>query len=352
MIMLAEDGIITNDKIYVVLSDIPLLCAIDRNTNKVECVGTFYRESLLMRQASRKIVICDNNLIIIPYNARNIYVYNLETFTMTDVEVPEWDAEKYMYIEALVCDDKVIMIGAFQKNIVEYDIKTKNVTVRNCYFEGYDNPKDLFCRSGYVLEDNCLYIALAVSNTVLKIDIHTWDYKAIKIGSENNRFSGIAYDGKRFWLSPRRGKDVIVWNGVDDFKVVELPLEMEKQKCNFAGIYYYDNKIWLHGFEGGETVIIDPETECIIKHMDYRYAFFRKDREMGILGQAWDGSIHLFCGEERKIFKLDVDEDELRKAKELFDYSNIFPKKKIIQENSIFGLKELIEITKERCDND
>ncbi len=342
----AEDAVIVDEYIYLVSKKMPVLYRMDINTGEVSCAGILYNESISMKQASRKIVHWKNKLIIVPYNASNIYIYNLQTGEISDVGFSNWTEYGYMYVEAFAYDDKIIMIGAFAKNIIELDLTNRKITVRNSCFEEFETPKDMFCRSGYVVKDDNLYVALAVSNMVLKLNLKTWNHSVINVGNDNNRFSGIAYDGNQFWLASRRGKDIFIWDGSRKFELLELPFEVPERKCDFGGVYYYDNHIWLHGFEAGYSAVIDPVKRRVDDFNDCRYAFFRNVGDEYIIGQDWNGMVHVFKDGEKREYDVGIDENILMEIKLLFEPIRVFGRNRIIVENSIIGISELIEMIK------
>ncbi len=340
-IIYAEDGILVNNKMYFVARDIPIIYMIDANTGKSEFVSNLFKDSISLKQSSRKIVRWENELVIIPYNSAYIYIYNFIT-NKIDCINNKWSEYGYMYIEAFEYNDKIYMIGAFQKNILELDMKTKNLTVRNTYFEKFINANELFCRSGYVVDSDIMYIALAVSNEILKIDMKTWDYSIIKAKGIEGGFSGIAYDGKSFWLSARRGNSIINWDGNERWEQINLPFYGDAKTCNYGGIYYYDNKIWLHGFEGEYSATIDKSIKQVDSYQKRNYIFFRNVNGSGIVGQDWDGNIHLFRGNEDKVFKYEVNNEMFGKIKKSFNEKQIFGKNGFALENANFQLDDFL----------
>ena len=342
--ILAEDGITVGSSMYFVATDMPVLYKIDCRTKEIVCAGIMYNESISLKQASRKIVKWGEELVIVPYNASHIYFYNTITGEMSAIDYPGWDEYNYMYIEAFAYDDKVIMIGAFAKNIIELNMLTKEIVIRNNYFEIINNPEDLFCRSGYVVHNNYLFIGLAVSNSVLKINLKTWEDSVLEIGDGDNRFSGIAYDGNNFWLTARRGKKVIKWAGNSEYEVINLPFDVSEEKCNFGGVYYYDNRIWIHGFEGGYSAIIDPKSELFIDYNERRYRFFRNVDNECIIRQDWDGVVYLCTNNNEMRYDFEISKEMLMKIKMMFDKKSIFGKNNIANENDIFGIDEFVEM--------
>ena len=345
--LFTDDAITADGKIYFVAKDMPVLYSMETETGEIACAGILPGENIAQKQPTRKIVRWKDRLVIVPYNACRIYIYDLGTGEILVADYPNGHEYGYMYAEAFAYEDKIIMIGAFAANIIELDMNTLDVTVRNTCFEEYEEPKDMFCRSGYAIKDGTVYIALAVSGAVLKIDLKTWEYSLATPGDKECRFSGIAYDGEKFWLSARRGSGVYLWDGDKEFERFNLPFEMSEETYNFGGVYHYDNRIWLHGFEGeGRTVKIDPKNRCVEGYNEHRYFFFRNVGDECIIGQERIGTIRLICGGDVTEYDPEISEDELMKIKMSFDPSAVFGDGRIMIENEVFGIGELVEMLK------
>lgn len=349
--LFTDDAITADGKIYFVAKDMPVLYSMEAETGVITCAGILPGENIAQKQTTRKIVRWKDRLVIVPYNASRIYIYDLGTKEISAVDYPNGRARGYMYAEAFAYEDKIIMIGAFAANIIELDMNTLGVSVRNTCFEEYEEPKDMFCRSGYAVKDGTLYIAMAVSGSVLKIDLKTWEYSLVAPGDKDFRYSGIAYDGGNFWLTARRGSGVYIWDGDKKFESFDLPFELPDKWCNLGGVYFYDNSIWLHGFEGeGRTVKIDPKSRSIKEQDERRYFFFRNVGDECIIGQERSGIIRIIRGEDVKEYDPDIPEDELMKIKMSFDPSAVFGDGRIMTENEVFGIGELVEMLKKPGD--
>ena len=61
-----------------------------------------------------------------------------------------------------------------------------------------------------------------MTNKVVRLNLETKDFQLYSIGNNDAAFSGIAYDGEVFYLSPRRTDAVIVWDGKDKVREIDI----------------------------------------------------------------------------------------------------------------------------------
>lgn len=337
----AEEGILVGDRIYCVCRNMSIFYSIHCPTGEVKIIGNFPDERFHMDQCSRKIVKWNNKLVFVPYNAKYIHIYDMQNGNWEQLDYPGNESYGRKYIEAFVHNDKVIMIGAFAPNIIELDMNTREVCIRNWYFEKFKEIGDLFCRSGYAIIKDDLYIALATSNEVMKINMETWEYDVIKVGMKEDRFSGIVYDGDLFWISPRKEGDVLVWNGGSQWEKVDLPFKLLKSECNFGGIYVYNNSIYLHGFEGEYSAVIDKRTREV-SFNTRQYIFLRSVEDKCILGQERNGEIHIY-GNNLQIYRGEIEKEILNQARRNVREELIFEEQMLTYERDDFNLSGFLD---------
>lgn len=337
----AEDGILVDDRIFCICRNMAMLYSVHYLTGEVNIIGNLPEEHFYIEQCSRKIVRWNDYLVITPYNAKYIHIYDMHNEKWERLDYPQNESYGRKYVEAFVYNDKVIMIGAFTPNIIELDMKTREICIRNTYFEKYGNTDELFCRSGYGIIKDDLYIALAISNEVMKINMDSWEYDVIKVGAESDRFSGIAYDGNRFWISPRKDGDVLIWDGGCQCEKVNLPFELLEANYNFGGIYAYNNNIFLHGFEGEYSAVINKNTRET-RFNTRQYYFLRNVGEECVIGQEKNGELHIYK-DTLNIYKVEIDEEILDTVRRNIREELIYDDRTLTYEKKFFDLRGFID---------
>lgn len=340
----AEDGIKIDNKVYFVCSDIPVLYSIELDTNEIEICAALFNEQITLKEASRKIVKWNDELVIVPYNSKYIYYYNLISKEMRCIEESVFPECGRMYMEAFAYSDKVIMIGAFKRDFLELNMITKSITIHDLMIDTSKYNQDLFCRSGYVICDDCVYVALAMGNSIIKLDLRTWDCSVIQFSGSPHGFSGIDYDGKYFWLTDRRGNGIYYWDGFNELNPIKIPFEIKGDVCNYGGLHYDGKNVWVYGLEGEYSAVIDAEEKCILKSFRRNCIYLRKTDDC-LVAQDWDGVVHVIGSDGDREYITEIAPEVLLPFKKsLFNLLN--EKSNFFVENKYFNNWDYINLLK------
>lgn len=308
--MYAEDAVIIDNKIYCIGSKMSVLFSVNMENGDIKIIDRLPNEKLFLNQSSRRIISWNGNLVFVPYGATAIHMYNIADATWKNFDFVYESNYGNKYLEALLYNDKIIMIGAEEKNILEFNLNTYEVKIVNSYFKEYKNPQEIFCRSGYVILNGYLYIAVAINNEILKINLSNWESETIRVGEDGSGFSGIAYDGDNFWLTPRRDGDIIIWDGKEKTEKYKLPFELIKGKCNFGGIFTDAQNLYLHGFEGKYSAIINKKTKKI-DYNENQFVFLRDLNKEIILGQLKNSQILVYDVGKMNLFSCEIEKERI-----------------------------------------
>ena len=133
----------------------------------------------------------------------------------------------------------------------------------------------LYFRPNGVRIEDTLYLASCLDNYVLTFDMASLEHQWIKIGPDSSAYSGIAWDGTDFWLSPRSNNDIIRWDGRENVKAYPLPDEFSQ----------HSEYVWDACFDGRQMVFpavnherniqLDPENDSLHVY-DEHYTLFKR----------------------------------------------------------------------------
>lgn len=281
----SESVLADKNKIIGVCRDVNLIYKTNFETGKTELIGKIPEESRWTNRVCRKILFYNNMYIFVPMNAKKIWIFDVSTSIWKGIELP---TKKYQDIplkfgNAFIYKNSVIMIGHFFPGIISLNLKNFSI---NEYFSPYEKLKNLqkqehdcFTMFRYEIKDNMLYLASSISNQIIIINLDTFDYKLKSVGSEKCKFSGILWDGEKFWISPRKNTDIIIWNE-EKFKTLKLTDTFFEEKPYFWGIERFENKIVLPGCEGGKTLIIHNEKIKKILEKEYNQYELNEKKEL------------------------------------------------------------------------
>ena len=265
--IITENCITVDGKLIFIARDMNLVCSLNLETKETEIIGSIPQEYLFDYRLGAKIVSWQKKLIFIPLNADKIWIYCTRTKAWEGIELENRsEAEMSCKIfQATLYKDILYMFAYSYQSIIKIDLKDKKVT----YFdEIFVYLKNKFGTSGmcyfhcdYAQKNSNIYLASCHANLVLKFDVATENYEWIEVGSKENKYSGIVWDGEYFWLVPRQSTAVVRWDGKDDVEEYDLPKEIKEMQGLFLGGVVLDNQIVFPGNKNKKTLILSKEDE-------------------------------------------------------------------------------------------
>jgi hypothetical protein len=136
-------------------------------------------------------------------------------------------------------------------------------------------------------------MASSLENLVLEFNMDTYDYSWIKVGDNKNRYSGITWDGKNFWLAPRINTAIVKWDGANTVIEYPLPAEFQDEKFHFLGVLYEHGNIVIPGFLSLYKIVISNLEQEEMKVVRGQYYFYKKINDLLLVNQDVRGKINI-----------------------------------------------------------
>lgn len=293
-----NDAFYINDKIYMFASNMNRFIEYNLINGEISDLGRMPGEDWFKEELTCKIVAWKESIIIVPLQAKEIGIYSLLEHTWDFLSLKNFciDTENGINLrEAVLVDDCLFMFGGRYPAIVQLDLVTKQVSYIEEPFRNYLSPngmlKDVFTRNGYVKKQDCLYFATALTNAVFCFNVKDKNYRWIEVGSKENRYSGIVWDGSYFWLSPRLQTSIVRWDGENEVVEYEIPPEQQKANITYYGIWKIKDYLVLPAVEGrgADTIVIEKNGRMMFRKDSY--VFFKALDMYGYIFQDADGNI-------------------------------------------------------------
>ncbi len=156
-----------------------------------------------------KIVRIKNTLYLIPFNAKYLSLYNIDTHTFDKIDIRK-DRIKGVFGDGFSVDDYLYIIGGSAPCILKVDIINKRVDKFDKWTEDVKNlifdKSDGYFRSQGILYDDKFITPFCNANAIMVFYYRTMKYEIIKLDDENNGYSGITSCSDGYWLAPRKGE--------------------------------------------------------------------------------------------------------------------------------------------------
>lgn len=245
----------------------------------------------------------------------NIHIYDIaEKFWQTITLNSDGDLQKrWRFFEAVLYKDRLYLFGGCYSDIVCIDLDSMKTTYKSDVLQDLCKisieKKDVFFRGSYILEGANCFLASALTNQLLRINLDTLDYEWISIGDESLNFSGICRDENLFWLCPRRNEPIISISKDWKIKKYELPDSFSKRKLYFSGIYMRDGVPFLPAINLKKSLIVSDDGKFLQE--DIAYHFVKQLDNDELVGLTKDGRFFVWTNGERKEYSIEISDDKI-----------------------------------------
>lgn len=132
--------------------------------------------------------------------------------------------------------------------------------------------EDAYFRKQCIVLKNKLYVPFCNANAVLELNCDNLLSEIHVLGEQKQGYSGICFDGKRFWLSPRKNGDLVKWNSeTGEKEYFALGIKENEGKLIYAGILCYKDWKVLLPFSGKDRVKYE-NNKIVILNGSYNFS--------------------------------------------------------------------------------
>ncbi len=193
----------------------------DKASRKTKLVCTL--PSKTSSETYRALYLKNGKLYLAPVYAENIEVFDISMEKLMSIPLRS-DPDKYRrmpsqstadFINIYEYDKYLFFIPLSYGAIVRLDTENEKVDHYNEFAEllwPIVRDRDAFWFKQSCMIDGKIYMPSSCANAMIEFDMETCSTFLYKIGGEDIGFSGICYDGKRFWILNRIGDRMIIWD--------------------------------------------------------------------------------------------------------------------------------------------
>jgi hypothetical protein len=338
------------EKYYFVASEMNVVCSIDIKENKMEIVGCIPDEGIFTERVSIKIVVWNEELIFIPMNGKKIWFFHIAEKKWRSVSIKNEDIQRKVR-QAFIYRERLFMIGCHYPAVVSIDLRTKEIEYIDAPYKAVKNYYKKASGVGYfrhdcVIKEHLLYIASFITNKVLIFNLDNFEWKYITIGNSENGFSGIAWDGEFFWLSPNNEPFVIRWDGKKLYEKYSFSCQSKDEIVMFTGVVSCGKNIIFPAKDAKYTLMFRKTNGEEWVQIEKRYSFYNICNNEVIYGTT-DGKIGIIRpNNESFIIQCSCKISELLEKMNITirEYKDFFCDKflNIVHENGNLNLNELL----------
>ncbi|MFV0518778.1 MAG: hypothetical protein ACK5LY_00755 [Lachnospirales bacterium] len=313
--VLFEDLIVINQEIWFFSKYFNGLLKMDMDNGVVDVVSSIPKYKYDSERLVVKLIEFNGKIYCIPLKADEIWIYHIDSNIWESIELDDSITVKdgLKFFQAKLFNDKICCVPAFYQRIVMIDTMTNRLTYI-AFMDEYTKKshyylKDGFFRTDCAVKDDTLFLASCIDNRILCFNIVNYRVEWLTLGEKDNTYSGIMCIGNEFFISPRRSGNVIIWNGVNNYKEIVLP---ELENNYFLGIVGFNEKIYISGQSECGNIIIDEKTKSV--NIEYLPLLARKVLEkeglMVSIRQSGDIDIETLS-DIKKTLKCEIDKEKI-----------------------------------------
>lgn len=337
--LIAEDCVKINNFLYFIAKNVNILCSLDLRNGQISLLDSIPENRILAPRAGAAILHWKGELIFSPMLTKKIWRYNISTKEWKGYERKKYNSKlKNEMFQEILYENKIFFIGTTYPAIIVLDLIDGGLTYIDEPYKKLEHRrmqlKDCFFRMDHVKMGHLLFLASCVSNEILRLDLSTYDYELIKVGSLENRYVGIAWDGKNFWIAPRKTTPIVKWDGCNECEEIALPEEFADDKYIFGSVVCREGRVYLNSYNDDKSLVLDcnnNETMIVQK----RYIFMKKMEDKTYIEMASTGGFNIDDGNQIIFRSTDIPKDSL------IEYLSL--KGEVIKESKIVNLGDFIE---------
>lgn len=275
----------------------------------------------------RGMCVIEDKIIMTPYNAKNICIYNTKTDTFEEIDISCYvDINKEAkFIGCKGYGHKVYFFGFKCKGILVLDIKTYDITTI------FDEYNDMYWSLGCYQDNNMLYLTNRNKNEILKLNMETADGIKKILPMQQEGYKGITWNGEKFILLASDKNEIYTWDGLNTYSAISVGSDKYNMYSGIASV-------------GNYVILYSNRSQGKIFNINN----FKEQYKENVLYADYDSTVGIIlcCENEIKIYNSKfqlLDKIEYKLEENL--YKSIVADKNItnvIQENKFMNLETYI----------
>ena len=313
-----EDCVRVGSDLIMVDSRYNIIYKISIFDGKVSILGSLPEEKMLTPRLSSKIIYNKDCLYFSPMNAKKIWKYNLSTSEWKGFEkkdISHWCNYKFLF-QAILYKDTIFFIGSHYPAIIAFDTLSEKMVYITKPYEylkaASERVADNYFRCDYVQYGNEILMASCVSNEIMKFNLDTLESTFVKVGESDYRYSGIAFDGSVYYLSPRKYGPIVVWDGNKDWISYNLPsVYDDNNEMIFAGAICEGENVVFPSCFSDYSLVMDKNRRLQV--YKERYYMYKQVDDMTKVYYSASGLLHIVYDGILREYKISLQRETFEK---------------------------------------
>lgn len=276
----AEDCVIYDNKVWYSCMMYNALCYIDLDSGEGKFVGFFPDEELFIQSLYMKVFLYQEHLYFIPFNAKNICVYDIRNNCFDKIIINVGAVQKKFYT-GIREEDSLILLpykaaGAIRVNLVSR--KVEHLNEFEVLLKDKNSPmygREYLFGNAYLGSDETIYATVEFKDVVVGYNIRTKQVFYKMIGRSGKNYFDVMQQGNEVYLSSYTDHTFMVWNVSEDTTKEVSYGEYAKESdfdIGWAQFALYEGRLYLHLYDCNQYLYFEKEgtdgRECLSERDD------------------------------------------------------------------------------------
>jgi len=264
----------------------------------------------------------------VPYSANEIAEYDIQKKTMTYITYDNTKCNR-CFVAALNYGKYIFFTPYMYKAIMRLDTESKEIDFFDDWLEPLSrlitDEKQPFFGKPFRITENTIMLATCGANAVVEFNMETLKSKIYEVGQKNYQYSGVCFDGKDYWLSPRCNGPVVKWN--PDVGVIKEFTNVvdgcSQNDISFRSIFFCEGYVWLIPKCSKQTLRINVKTDEVFEVEELKPSFIEGESRVSpaayTCAQSIGSVIYAYDGKEGTFIEYDCKTQ--KKREKILKYS-------------------------------
>lgn len=270
----ARACVCVDDALYVFPDEINILCKIGITDGRIEMLGSIPGENLNTVGLVSNIQFYDGQLILVPFNAGCPWSYDLDQKAWKKIAI-EHESQQNKFLASILYHNKLYIFPFLYKYIICIDMESLEVRyLKSIYdeFRQMDIDEQCAFTASCACADNRVYLLNYHTNLILEFRLEDESYRFTFVGEKKQAYNSISWDGKAFYLIPRRGNAIVKWDGGEQITEYEVPTACQHVFDGLFSSNIIDGKLFVWGYRC-DSLVVPLDRLDAIRRVQGRYYY-------------------------------------------------------------------------------
>jgi len=301
-----------DDTLWGITWELNGLFSVSLSDNRLIYRGAIPEERMFDGRLISSLSLTEDSIFLIPCAGNSIARYDLNNnqFGLTHIK----GAGKSKFYNSCEYAGDIYAIPYYYPAMVKYNTETGKIDENReiiIELERHGACAGYFDKGGAVADGDILMLASKCSNTVIKYNMQTSNFKLCNVGITENKYTRIVFNGKDYWLFTDKG-GFVRWNEKDGSVtyIDELPDGFTPGKTNsFRCFVVFEGDVFIFPWQSNMILRINTATNKItpLANIDQRnkHVSFVPDTEKYLHAERVGDYIYASSAYENCLQKID-----------------------------------------------